>query len=87
MPAGQAVTIRLDAFPLRTFHGTVSRISPRAETREEENVFVAEVKLDNIKNLLRPGMVGRGRVWTGWSPCGWNLLHKPFYQLLSLLRL
>jgi RND family efflux transporter MFP subunit len=82
----QAVQVRLDAFPFRTFRGTISSLSPRTETYEDTNVFVAEVELDNVKNLLRPGMVGRGRIMTGWRPLVWNLFQKPFDQLLRIVR-
>ena len=82
----QRVTVRLDAFPFRTFRGTIERISPRTETHRDANVFVAEVELDNFKDLLRPGMVGRGKISTGWRPIAWTLFHKPFDQLLRVLR-
>lgn len=54
---GQAVAIRVDAYPDRIFTGRVDRVSPLG--REESNVVTFEVEVevtDADKNLLRSGM-------------------------------
>lgn len=54
---GQAVAIRVDAYPDRIFTGRVDRVSPLG--REESNVVTFEVEVevtDAEKNLLRSGM-------------------------------
>jgi Barrel-sandwich domain of CusB or HlyD membrane-fusion len=66
--AQQAVTVRLDALPFRTFRGTVLSIAPRAETREDRHVFVALVELENVEHAMRPGMRGTARIHSGWRP-------------------
>ncbi len=62
---GDTAYIHLDAFPNRTFLGTVSKINDRAvfvpknvETKEERAklVFEMEILLPNENNLLKPGM-------------------------------
>jgi len=62
---GQAVSVRVDAFPDRTFEGRVATIAGEAEftprnvqTQEERVnlVFAVDVHLDNPDNLLKPGM-------------------------------
>ncbi len=54
---GQSCTITADAFPRRTFSGTVVRIAPQGESTR--NVVTFEVKIevtDDDKDLLRPEM-------------------------------
>ena len=72
---GNTVRARLDAFPHRQFKGDIQRVAPQAEMVEDENVFLAEVPLDNDQGVLRPGMAGWARVSAGVHPLGWNLFH------------
>jgi HlyD family secretion protein len=62
---GQPVSVAVDAYPDRTFKGTVAFISSQAEftpknvqTREERvnMVFAVKVKLPNPDHALKPGM-------------------------------
>jgi multidrug resistance efflux pump len=62
---GQLVEVTVDAYPQRTFEGTVSFIASQAEftpknvqTREERvsMVFAVKVKLPNPDHALKPGM-------------------------------
>lgn len=79
---GQNVKIRFDAYPFESFNGTLSRIHPSAETRDNENVFVATMLLDNPEGKLRPGMKGKAKCQGNWRPIWWNLLHKPTAKCL-----
>lgn len=78
--AGQPADVRLDALPGWTLAGVVDRIRPRAESRDGEVVFVAEVRLDNrLQNQtgpLRPGMTGEGSITTPRAPLALNLWHR-----------
>ena len=78
----QKASLRLDAFPSRKWTGNLIRISPSAELRDLENVFVAELEIENPQHVLRPGMRGRSRISTGIRPLGWNLFHKAWEQLV-----
>lgn len=53
---GQRATIAVDAFPNRTFEGTVLKIEPQAQTEQNVTVFPVLVRIDNTEGLLRPGM-------------------------------
>jgi HlyD family secretion protein len=62
---GQSVSVAVDGVSGRTFEGTVTFISPRAEftpaavqTKEEraKTVFLVRVKLPNPGRDLKPGM-------------------------------
>ncbi len=82
---GQNVSIALDAFPRREYEGTITKIHPRSEIVANENVFVAEVRLNNASGLLRPGMRGRAKIIGDRHPLGWNLFHKPWEKLVFWL--
>jgi HlyD family secretion protein len=62
---GQAVTVRTDTYPGKTYVGTVSFISPEAEftpktvqTNKERVALVYRIKVDvdNPRHELKPGM-------------------------------
>ena len=53
---GQHATITVDAYPNRTFEGTVLKIEPQAQTEQNVTVFPVLVRIDNENGLLRPGM-------------------------------
>ena len=82
---GMPVAVNLDAYPLRALDATIMRIHPRAELRDDENVFVAEVQLANADGSLRPGMRGTARVESERRPLGWILLRRPVGALIAWL--
>jgi HlyD family secretion protein len=53
---GQQATITVDAYPNRTFDGTVLKIEPQAQTQQNVTVFPVLVRIHNENGLLRPGM-------------------------------
>ncbi|HKT59912.1 MAG TPA: efflux RND transporter periplasmic adaptor subunit, partial [Gemmatimonadales bacterium] len=53
---GQAATVTVDAFPNRTFDGTVLKIEPQAQVQQNVTVFPVLVRIHNENGLLRPGM-------------------------------
>ena len=62
---GQAVDVKIDAYPERVFSGTIKEISQKAEftprqsitQRERANmVYYVKVKIDNSEGILKPGM-------------------------------
>lgn len=82
---GQVVRLYLEAFPYEVFEGTIERLHPRATTREERNVFVAELRLPNVDNKLRPGMKGRAQVTGDAFPLAWKWLHYPYEKARSFV--
>ena len=78
---GMPADLKLNSFPFRSFSGNVSKVNLRAEVRDEESVFVAEVQIDNIDRSLKPGMAGRAKIDTGWSTLGWRLFHRPWESI------
>jgi RND family efflux transporter MFP subunit len=53
---GQLVEVAIDAFPARTFHARVSRLSSAADTITRN--FEVEVAIPNRDHLLKVGMIG-----------------------------
>lgn len=78
---GMQVDYFVHAFPGRALTGTISRIHPRAELRDHDNVFIAEVLISDDEKTLRPGMRGRAKIISDRHPLGWNLFHKSFYAM------
>jgi multidrug efflux pump subunit AcrA (membrane-fusion protein) len=82
---GQAVRLYLEAFPYEVFTGQVERLHPRATTREERNVFLAELRLNNSDQKLRPGMKGRAQIAGDAFPLAWKWLHYPYEKARSFV--
>jgi RND family efflux transporter MFP subunit len=53
---GQPVEVAIDAFPARTFHARISRMSSAADTITRN--FEVEVAIPNHDHLLKVGMIG-----------------------------
>jgi multidrug resistance efflux pump len=71
------VAVRLDACPHRRWHGQITRIHPRAELRDTEQVFIAEVEIANLDGHLQPGTGGRAKITGPWAPLAWIAFHRP----------
>jgi len=54
--AGLQATVKVEAFPDRTFRGSVEKIEPQAEVQQNVTMFPVIVSLDNRDGLLKPGM-------------------------------
>ncbi len=74
---GFEVTVRFDGVDA-DFTGTIQRIQPRSEALDGENVFIADVLIQNADERLRPGMNGYARIKGQTQSLGWNLFHKPW---------
>ncbi|MHB8956930.1 MAG: efflux RND transporter periplasmic adaptor subunit [Pirellulaceae bacterium] len=79
------VRINFDAFPLHAYRAHVERIHPRAELRDEQNVFIGDVRLENPRQALHPGMRGHARIRAGTARLGWILFHRPLVAALQWL--
>ena len=55
---GQSATVTVDAFPNRTFQGTVEKIEPQAVVEQSVTNFPVLISLPNEQGLLLPGMNG-----------------------------
>jgi RND family efflux transporter MFP subunit len=82
---GRSATIKLDAFPTRSFPGEVRVISPISSLENDQKVFYARVLVSNPDGLIRSGMHGRGKVMAGWRPVGYVLFRRPAMWIYSKL--
>jgi HlyD family secretion protein len=53
---GQAATVKVDAYPNRSFHGVVEKIAPQATVQQSVTMFPVLIRLDNRDGALMPGM-------------------------------
>lgn len=53
---GMLATVKVEAFPDRTFQGYVERVEPQAVVQQSVTMFPVIVRLDNRADVLRPGM-------------------------------
>jgi len=54
--AGLEAVVHVEAFPDRTFRGTVLKIEPQATVEQNITMFPVIVSIDNRAGLLKPGM-------------------------------
>lgn len=83
--AGQAAGVKLDGYPMRTFRGKVSVISPRSEASGEQRMFFARISVPNPDGLVRPGMQGRSKISAGWHSTGYVVFRRPAMWMWSKL--
>lgn len=53
---GQPASVTVEAYPGRTFRGTVSKIEPQAVVDQNVTMFPVLIELANPERLLKPGM-------------------------------
>ncbi len=82
---GHPVKIWIDGQESDPIKGEINQIHPRSETRNADNVFIAEIEFANEDERLRPGMKGSARIDGESRPLGWCLFHKPANWLRSRL--
>ena len=59
---GQKVDVFCDAYPTKSFSGTIDRLAPIIEGRSRTETI--KIELDNKEGLLKPGMFVRALVYT-----------------------
>ncbi|HXR32597.1 MAG TPA: efflux RND transporter periplasmic adaptor subunit [Verrucomicrobiae bacterium] len=80
---GQNAVVKLNSYPMRTFHGHVVIVSPKAEILHETPVFYARVGVPNDDGAIRAGMEGRGKVRVGWYPAAYVFFRRPSLWVYS----
>lgn len=81
---GRNVRLKLNAFPTRSFEGTIERVGAQARSDSSSQYFIVRAVFANPGGMVRDGMVGRARIragggWfqSGWYPVGYVLLRTP----------
>ncbi|MEL6109436.1 MAG: HlyD family efflux transporter periplasmic adaptor subunit, partial [Planctomycetota bacterium] len=73
---GEPIELYLDGFGTEPIRTVVERIRPRAEVRDDDNVFVIESKIENPGHVVRPGMKGTAKIDCESRSVGWILFHR-----------
>jgi GAF domain-containing protein/biotin carboxyl carrier protein len=81
---GKRVTLKFNAYPTRTFDGTVERLGAQTRSDAGDQYFLVRAVFENTGGRARNGMVGRARIraaggWfeSGWYSIGYVLLRAP----------
>ncbi|WP_404307827.1 efflux RND transporter periplasmic adaptor subunit [Neorhodopirellula lusitana] len=82
---GMTIQFATHAQPDNKLTGTIARVYPKAELREHDNVFLAEVRATNSDGRLQPGMRGHATVYSDRHTIGWNWLHRPWHAARSAM--
>lgn len=78
------VKIRINAIPYEKWSANIEAIHLRSTVRQDANVFIAEVTLQNDKDLMRPGMDGKAKIYSDKKALGWILFHRAWNKLIEL---
>jgi multidrug resistance efflux pump len=82
---GMQVRFYTLAAPNQIVNGSITKVHPKAELHDHENVFIADVFVDNKAGLLKPGMRGWATIYSDTHSIGWNLLHRPWYAFRNFV--
>ena len=74
---GQAVDVKVNPYPTRSFHGEVTRVGARIREEGNDRFVIAEVNLANSDGSLKTGMLGRAKIRAGRRKIITLLLRKP----------
>ena len=80
---GHPVKIWIEGNEETPLEAEIETMHPRSMIREAQNVFIAELKFDNIEDRFRPGMKGSVRIDCEKRSLGWSLFHKPINYMRS----
>ncbi len=64
--------IKIDAIGGRSLQMRLDELFPAAEVREDRNVFIGRIKVDNSELNLRPGMRGEATTYGPLRPWAWS---------------
>jgi len=78
---GQPVEVAIDAFPSRTFHARISRMSSAADTVTRN--FDVEVAIPNRDHLLRVGMIGSLQLANAANTSRASAVHVPLSAIVQ----
>ncbi len=84
VPKDALVSVRFEAYQGTSWKKHFERIEPRAQIKNNANVFIGILEFDNPRGLLHPGMRGIAKIHAGTRLLGWILFRKPWHTLLGL---
>jgi RND family efflux transporter MFP subunit len=85
LEVGMPAKVKLNAYPTRSFRGTVDRIGATAALQDNRRVFTVRVHLDEPTAVLRTGMTGQAKINTGRTSLARVILRRPARWLWGVL--
>jgi len=82
---GMPAKVKLNAYPTRSFQGTVTRIGVTATLEDDRRVFTVLVHLEGPDQVLRTGMTGQAKINTGRTSLARVILRRPARWLWGVL--
>ena len=79
---GTIARIRLTATDGDPIEQPIDGVYPSAELRDDQNVFVAQINVDNSDGTLRPGMRGDAIAYGPIRPWLWSLVRSGWEKSL-----
>ena len=79
---GAESRIKIDAVGGKSIRLPIDDIYPRAEMRDQRNVFVAKIIVDNANHSLKPGMMGDATLYGPLRPWLWSWVRGGYEKLL-----
>lgn len=79
--SGATARVRFDAVGGRSQSVPLESIDPSSEIRDDQNVFVGRLTMENVDNQFRPGMKGDAVVYGPVRPLAWSFL-RPWWERL-----
>ena len=79
---GMDTRIKIDAIGGRSMDLPLQEIYPAAELRDDQNVFVGRIEVDNVDGSLRPGMRGKATAYGPMRPWVWSWIRGAFERCL-----
>ncbi len=79
---GQPTRLRFHSVGGPSIHVTLEELHPKSELRDDQNVFVGQIDLDNSDGHLRPGMKGDAIIYGPLRPRIWSWIRGGFQRLL-----
>jgi biotin carboxyl carrier protein len=79
---GAETRIKIDAIGGESMQLVIDDLYPRAELRDERNVFIAKINVENADGKLKPGMLGQATTYGPLRPWIWSWVRGGFEQVL-----
>lgn len=80
--AGSDTRIKIDAIGGKSINSSITNLRPAAELREDKNVFVGLIEMDNSDGQLRPGMRGEAVTYGPLRPWSWSWVRSGCERVL-----
>ncbi len=79
---GADTRVKLDAIGGKSIRMPLSEVYPSAEIRDDRNVFIGRIEVENVDDRLRPGMRGEATTYGPLRPWIWSWVRGGIERVL-----